>query len=57
LWADGTEKPEFTGVNEDFEYRPTANGSCAVDLEQVLIPNLHPFLADYTVQEWTKAKF
>jgi hypothetical protein len=51
LWADGTEKPEFTGVNEDFEYRPTANGSCAVDLEQVLIPNLHPFLADYTVQE------
>ncbi len=25
-----------TGVNEDFEHRPTANGSCAVDLEQVL---------------------
>ncbi len=36
LWADGAQKPEFTGVNEDFEHRPTANGRCAVDLEQVL---------------------
>jgi len=24
------------GVNEDFEHRPTANGSGAVDLEQIL---------------------
>ena len=26
------------GVNEDFEHRPTANSSGAVDLEQVLKP-------------------
>lgn len=36
MWADGAQEPEFTGVNEDFEHCPTANGSCAVDFEQVL---------------------
>ena len=32
----GAQNPEFTGVNEDFEHHPTANGYCAVDLGQVL---------------------
>ena len=36
LRADGAQKPEFTGVNENFKHRPTASGGDAVDFEQVL---------------------
>jgi outer membrane protein TolC len=43
LWADGAQKPKFT----DFEHRPTANGSCAVDLEQVLRKMKIPLLVLY----------
>ena len=36
LCADGAQKPKFTGVNEDFEHRPSTTGSGAVDLEWFL---------------------
>lgn len=47
---DGVHKPDFTGVNEGLEHRPSATDSDEVDIEQVTI--ITPF--QYTLKGSSK---